>query len=368
MKILGFDEKRGELRLRVESMDDVWLLSLIIRPGDYVRALTVREIKFGERGSGRSSRVAMTLTIRVRSVEFQPFTNKIRIRGIVIEGPERFGVKGKHHTISIGVGNELTIIREDGWPGYVLRKIRDAGLRVKVVVVAVDYDDYAIAIVRGQGVRVVVEGSLHLPGKDDPSWEEGLRKAVTVIAKQAVQAMKSAEADAVVVVGPGRVKNLVAEKIRELAGPGARIIVESASMGGEAGVREAIRRGLIERVAKEAEITAAERLLDELNLLIVKNPEQVAYGLPDVEYAVECNAVRELLVLDTLLYSEDPEKRRRVEELLEKADKRAARIRIVPVHSPAGMRLKSLGGIAAILRYPLPRQRTETLGSRDLEG
>jgi len=348
-------------------MDDVWLLSLIVRPGDYVRALTVREVKFGERGSGRSSRVAMTLTIRVKSVEFQPFTSRIRLRGVVVEGPERFGVKGKHHTISLGPGSELTIIREDGWPSYILRRIEEAGLRVKVVVAAVDYDEYAVALVRSQGVKMLVEDSLHLPGKDSPSWEDELEKSVAIITRSILQAARIHEADAVVIVGPGGLKNMVAERLRREA-PSLKVVVESASMGGEAGVREAIRRGIIERVAEDAEVSAAERLLEELSMLIAKNPDQAAYGLEDVAYAVECNAVRDLLVLDTLLYSENPETRRLVERVLEEADKRRARIRIVPLHTPAGMRLKSLGGVAAVLRYPLPRQRLDTMGSRERDG
>ena len=48
----------------------------------------------------------MILTVRVEAVEFQAFTTRLRIRGIVIEGPEKYGVVGKNHTHSIEPGRE----------------------------------------------------------------------------------------------------------------------------------------------------------------------------------------------------------------------------------------------------------------------
>ncbi len=353
MKVVYKDLRRGLVRVVPETSDDVWLLSTVIQPGDLVRAKTLREVHFGDRGSGRSSRVPMVLTVRVESVEFQPFTTRLRVRGVVVEGPEKYGVKGKYHTLSIDVGQEVDVFKPGGWPRQLLRKLEEQRGGASAVVVAVDYDEYAVAVVSGQGVRIVASDSLRLPGKDDPTREEKLRQAVSVIAKTVASLYEREKPLLIVVAGPGRLKDDVASRIRELLPAGARILVDSVSMGGEAGVYEEVRRGVMREALREAAVIEAERIIEEFEKRLVKEPGRVAYTLDMVARAAEAGAVEEILVLDELLHSPDPGVRRKVDEVLKLADASRARIHIVSLDTPVGFKLKSLGGIVALLRYPL---------------
>ncbi len=353
MRIVHHDPKRGLVKLVPESSDDLWLLSTIIQPGDYVRAKTLREVHFGDRGSGRSSRVPMVLTVRVERTEFQPFTTRLRVRGVVVEGPEKYGVLGKYHTISVDVGQEITIIKPGGWPRQLLKKLEEHGRGASALVVAVDYDEYAAAIVSSQGVKVLASDSLRLPGKDDPTREEKLRQAISVIAKTAASLYEREKPLIVIVAGPGRLKEEVAEKLRELLPPGARVVTDNVSMGGEAGVYEEVRRGAVRAALREAAVIEAERVVEEFERRLAREPERIAYTLDNVYKAAEAGAVEELLVLDELLHSPDPEVRRRVDELLRLADSTRARIHFVSAETPVGFKVKSMGGVIALLRYPL---------------
>jgi protein pelota len=352
LRVVAKDLKHGVVKVVPESSDDIWLLATIIQPGDFVRARTFREVHFGDRGSGRSSRVPMVLTVRVERVEFQPFTTRLRVRGVVVEGPERYGVKGKYHTLSLDVGDEVVIVKPQGWSRALLRKLEEQGFSEAAVVVAIDYDEYAVAVVRGQGVRIVDSGSLRLPGKDDPGWGERLQEALNVIAKTVRAVVEREKPLLVVVAGPGSVKEMLAERLRPLL-RGVRLVVDNVSMGGEAGVYEELRRGLIRQLLREAASIVAERLVEEFEKRLAKEPQRVAYTLDMVEKAVEAGAAEEILVLDELLHSPDPEIRRRVEEVLRKADESRAKIHFVSMESPVGFKLKALGGIIALLRYPL---------------
>jgi len=352
MKITYKDLKHGVIAVVPETSDDIWTLSLVIKPGDIVKGKTVRDIRFGERGSGRSRRVAMILTIRVESVEFQPFSTKLRIRGVVLEGPERFGVKGKHHTITVDVGQEIVIVKEEGWPRPLLERLEKASQGLKAVLAAVDYDEYAIGVLQGQGLRVVVDQSLNLPGKDDPRRHEILHQELVTMAKKIVEVAEREGTSIVVVAGPGFLKDDVAELVRKLRSD-LRVYTETAASGGVAGLYEIIRRGKIREIMGELAALEAERFLERFEKLLVQKPELVAYTLDHVEKAVEMGAVEELLVLDELLHNPDPEVRKRVEELLRRADETRAKIHFVSLETPAGLRLKSYGGIAAILRYPI---------------
>jgi protein pelota len=354
MKILVVDRKKGLVRLIPENTDDMWLLSTIIQKGDLVRAKTLREIHFGERGSGRSARVPMILTVKVEDVEFQPFTTRLRVRGIVVEGPEKYGVQGKYHTLSIEPGREVDIIKPSGWPQTLLSKLEEySSYQASALIIAVDYDEYAIALVRGQGLKILASGSTGIPGKADPHRDEKLKEAVNVIAKYAVEIAAREKPLLIVVAGPGIVKELVAERIRELLGSQYNILVDDVSIGGEAGVYEEIRRGVMRRALREAAIITAERIVEEFERRLAKEPEKVAYTLPKVLKAVEAGAAAEILLLDNLLHSPDENVRKAVETLLKLADATGAKIHFVPSDSHVGFKLKAFGGIIALLRYAL---------------
>ena len=49
MKIVHFDRKTGELKLQVDTLDDLWHLDKVLAPGDQVEAHTLRTYKVGNR-------------------------------------------------------------------------------------------------------------------------------------------------------------------------------------------------------------------------------------------------------------------------------------------------------------------------------
>jgi len=353
LRITYKDLKHGVVKIVPESSDDVWLLATILQPGDLVRAKTLREVHFGDRGSGRSTRVPMTLTVQVEKVEFQPFTTRLRVRGIVVDGPEKYGVKGKYHTLSIDAGSEVIVVKPGGWSRQVLERLERQGHGEAAIIVALDYDEYAVGVLRGQGVKIVDSGSLRLPGKDDPSWQERLEQALNVIAKRVAEIAHSEKPLLIVVAGPGGLKEILAEKLRRMLQGRTRVDTDNVSMGGEAGIYEELRRGLAREVLREAAAIVAERVMEEFERRLAREPSRVAYTLDMVEKAVESGAAEEVLVLDELLHSPDPAVRGRVDNVLRRADETKAKIHFVSLESPVGHKIKGLGGIVALLRYPL---------------
>ena len=351
MRIVYKDLKQGIIKVIPESTDDLWLLHTIIQPGDYVRARTFREIHFGERGSGRSSRIPMVLKIRVESTEFQPFTTRLRIRGVIVEGPEKYGVLGKYHTINLDTGTEIEITKPNGWPHSILKRIEGASKGPTAIIVAIDYDEYAIALVKGQGVKIVAEGSLRLPGKDDPRREERLHEALVEITKIIEELVRREKPLLLIVTGPGSVKDMLLEVMREKIAGLPRVLRDNASMGGPAGVYEEMRRGVLRDALKEAASIYAEEFIEKFEKMLAKEPGKVAYTLNEVLRAAEAGAIEELLILDELIRHPDPTIREKVDKLLREADKTKAKISFVSAESPAGLKVKALGGVVAILRY-----------------
>ncbi len=350
------DNKRQILRLKVERPEDLWLLYTIIKPGDIARMRTFREIKQGEKGRSSSRRIPMTLSIRVKNLEFQPFTNRLRIRGIVVEGPEEFGLKGHHHTFNIDVGSTLTLLREKAWPRHVIRRLeKSRQWGGKVMIVAVDYDELGASLLTSQGLLNLVEKNLGIHGKEGDR-ETLTAKALAEAAAQIERFVEKHEPLAIIVGGPGFLKETLARRLREAPGissRGTRVIVENASMGGYTGVGEIIRRGTPMEVLRQEELRRAEKLLEELLTTLGRDPSMAAVGLESTHNAAEMRALREVIVNDEMISTYDEHVREKVEEILEKADEQRAGITIVPSNTPAGERLSGLGGIAALLRFPI---------------
>jgi stalled ribosome rescue protein Dom34 len=48
MKLINLDTKKGEAKIKIENLDDLWYLSHITDVGDYIKGKTIRKVKIGE--------------------------------------------------------------------------------------------------------------------------------------------------------------------------------------------------------------------------------------------------------------------------------------------------------------------------------
>jgi protein pelota len=349
LKIVSWDEKHGKMLLEVENRDDLWCLYNVLNLGDFVTARTLREVKVDD----KSSRKPMTLKVRVEKVEFQPYTSRLRIRGVVIEGPDEFGVVGSYHSISVGEGSQV-LIEKERWSKHELDRIFKASSKrpLEVLLIGIDSDEVAFVLPHDYGLELVAEARLDLPGKHELSKrEEVLKGRIREISGKVKELVQRLNLKAVAIVGPGFVKDYLAREVASSAN--VRVYVDSASTGGYQGVKEAIRRGILRRMLKDFDVVEEVELMDELLLHVSRGDGKAAYGLEDVRRAAECGAVDKLLVLDELVRSPDPELRSKVEEVMDIAEKRGAKIKIFSSLEEPGQQLKSMGGLAAILRYGL---------------
>lgn len=345
----ALDPDKGYIKLRIESEDDLWLLSMLVEEGDIVSSKTTRDVSI--EGSAKK-RIPMVLAIRALGTEFQPFSGRLRIKGVIVEGPEEYGLRGSHHTLSIDVGMSVEILKGSGAiDEKILKRILKLSNRAKALIVALDHEEYAIAVVQGQGVRYVEEGRISPPSKRDPRsferYEEDLRKVVEAV----LAALKSSGASILVIASPAQIASPIAGEVRERE-PGVRVIVDSTSVGGRAGVEEVLRRGTVAKILSEVSAIEAENLLREYLETLSKSPQHVATGLDEVYQASRLGAVKKAAILETLLRG-DRRVRAMVNEILAQSYEKGYEVSIAPQESPAGERIKMLGGAIAILRFPI---------------
>src|SRR5467141_3011960 len=291
MRVLHRDPKTGDIKMRVENPDDLWHLHNLLLPGDLVRASTTRreEVKSDKVRPERGEKVRVTLTIRVEGVEFQAFSDRLRITGVIVEGPQDLG---RHHTLNVGVEDVLSIIKT--WKVHELRRIDEAVAAAQkplVAFLALDDEEALIAQLRQYGVRELA--SIRAPGhgKMFPSGD-----ARTVFLEDILNSLRTTEiGEALVVVGPGFTREAFVEKL--------------------------------------------------LEALATDRPN--AYGPAEVQEAADAGAIETLLVSDAVVRNPG------IEEVMRTVESARGTVVLVSRHHEAGQKLEALGGIAALLRFAI---------------
>lgn len=347
MKVLDQDESQGRVKLRADTMDDLWHLSHLIQADDRVRGVTQRRLE-DQRDMVRDTggeRVTVTLGIDVEDVEFHESSQRLRVLGVVEEGPEEVA-KGTHHTISIGEHDWVEIVKPGGWPAHLLDRVQDAvdaTEEPKVTIVAMDDDEATVAVLRQFGAREI--GHVDRFGGGKQYETSGTGEADYFGQVRRILATTAPEGCPVVVVGPGFTRETFMGFLEENPVDNVgNIVTDSASQSGMPGVHEAVKRGHVERVAESSRISEETNIVDEL-LKRIGTDGLATYGPDAVEHALNLGAVEQLLVTDTLVKDEA------VDELLELAQQTGAEVTIIGTGHDAGETLSSLTGIGALLRF-----------------
>ncbi|AWR97126.1 mRNA surveillance protein pelota [Acidianus sulfidivorans JP7] len=336
MKVLEYDEKKGIMRLHIEDEDDLWTIHMILNKGDKIIARTTRDVGLGN----ESRRVSMIMELQVEYTEFQSFTTRLRIHGLVLDAPEKYSIKGSHHTINLDIGDEIVIIKEKWNKASLDRIYRQAEKRSKVLISLVDFDEYLIAIPMSQGIKILQEKSLETPNKEEKNIIEDNAKEVS---KEIENYARQYQPDAIILAGPGPFKEIVKNTLNI---KNIKIYLDSVSSATRSGLNEILKRDIIDQVMRDYEISKSMKDVDKALLLLSKNPELLAYGIEEVKNASSLGAVDTLLVLEEMV-TENQE----VQELMEEVEKKGGKVEIVPRDSPVYFQVKNLSGIIALLRF-----------------
>ncbi|GGU02729.1 mRNA surveillance protein Pelota [Sulfodiicoccus acidiphilus] len=338
---MELDEKRGIMKLVAETEDDLWVLYLSLEKGDEVIAATTRDVSIG----GESRRVPMVISIRVEKAEFQQYTNRLRIHGVILDAPERFGVKGQYHTINLDLNREVVIIKEK-WPKYIIERIKRQAERARrVLLLLTDYDEYLIAVPMLQGLKILVEAEMRPPNKEQSQVEENLEMVV----RDATSFASTYSSEVIVVAGPGNFKDLVAQRLRGKYS----VYVEHVHSATRNGLSELLRRDVMKLVMRDYEISEGVKVFERVKDLIGRGSGLVTYGKSQVMEAATLGAVSELLVVEDLLATEDVEGRKSAEKIMEEVESKGGKIWIVPKDSPIYHQVRNLTGVVATLRFQL---------------
>ncbi len=331
-------KKYGEIKLFPETIDDLWHLDHLVAPGDLVFATTFRSLESAtdKVRPEKTEKKPVRLGIKVEKVEFHSNANRLRISGVIEHGPDT----GFHHTLNIETGHEISVIKK--WKNLDLERIErsvKASSSGLIHVVTIEEGEAQIFRLRQYGPELVaslIGGS----GK-----REGLDSR-TVFFEDILSFMQEITGS-IVIAGPGFIKEDFFSYLKSCdADTAGRCMTVETRRIGRGAVQDVIGLGVLNKITGDIQLAREVQLMDEL-LKHMGSDNTVAYGLKEVSSAVDFGAVKQILITDSLIRK--PE----FEELLEKAENMRAAIVVFSTEFDPGTQLNALGGIAALLRYPI---------------
>ncbi len=347
MRIIHKDLEEDLIKLRTENLNDLWHLQHLISPEDVITAVTWRrpESESDKIRSERREKERVRLSVRVKEVEFQKFSNNLRVLGVIVRGKD----VGNHHAINLDTDSEFTLVKD--WKQEDLDRVDEAveaSERPDVLLVALDDEVATFGLVRQYGLEELGEVVSSRSGKMYESDRELSEKEFFgEVCSKIKNHVRDLGVPSVIIAGPGFTKkevfSFLEDNYPDLV---ERVHLGRTSHTGRSGLNEIIKRGIVKRVSSEDRASRETELVEELLERVSKDGD-ATYGVDEVERVAEVGAVDKLLVSDEKLRDD----REEISHVIEKTRDTDGEVIIISSEHEAGVQLSRMGGLGALLRY-----------------
>ncbi len=347
MRIITKDIRKGAVKIKTENMEDLWHLSHIIEPGDFVRGQTVRKIKLGKGDERKTQAVKKRVFVELKAEKLTLQDDSLRISGTISSNIEDIP-KGSYHTIDTEVGDFITIIKER-WLKFQIDKLNEATVKQPDIMICVlDRDEAIFAISRRGTYEILASVKGEVEKKAEGVKVEG--DFYSLVIKALEEYSQRYKLKDIIVASPAFWKEELLKKIKdnELK---KRIKLATCSSVDVNAINEILKRPEIREVIRQDRIAFEVNLVDEL-LKEVAKQNLAAYGLKETENAANSGAVRILLVTDSLIQKmRDKGNYGVLDNIMRAVEQTKGEVNIIFSEHDGGKKLDGLGGIGAILRY-----------------
>ncbi|KAI9816692.1 MAG: Translation factor pelota [Thelocarpon impressellum] len=372
----------GSVKLLPEEPEDMWHAYNLIRPGDQLLASALRRVTTeSSTGSTSSTRIHTTFLISVQRLDFDSHAGELHIAGtIAAENP--YTKVGAHHTLDLTLSRPFTLSKADGgWDSVALEALREASdpaARAEVVAVVMQEGLANICLLTEHQTILRQRVEAPIPRKRSgrtADHDKGLEKFFAlVLSTLRRHADLSTPATAtpssskpVLLASPGFTAASFLGHIKSVASTTSDRALQShlpqfltvhSSSGHVHALNEILQSPQIQARLSSTRFARETRALDAFLALLRKDDARAWYGPREVERAVARGAVGRgggvLLISNALFRAPDVAVRRRWVRLVDRVrEVEGGEVRVLSEAHESGRRLDGLGGVAAVLTFPL---------------
>ena len=382
----------GSVTLCPEEPEDMWHAYNLVLVGDFLTASAIRRVtnESTTTGSTSSQRVHMNLTIKVKSLDFDPQAGQLHVSGQIAR-ENKYTKIGQHHTLDLELNRNFTIEKvvegKDGGAGW------DSVAQAQLMeAIDPNKSTEAVAVVMQEGLGNICFLTSHqtilkqrieanVPRKRtgagrSADHDKGLQKFFNIVLETLMRQLEallenkdSSSNFPILLASPGFVaqgflkyiNETAASKgdklLQELVKRKAFVVVHSSS-GHLHSLNEVLNSPEVKARLQNTQYARETAVMDDFFALLRRDDGRAWYGPKEVEQAVEKGAVGRgggiLLINNALFRSQDVATRRRWVSLVDRVrDVEGGEVRILSSDHESGRRLDGLGGIAAILTFPI---------------
>jgi protein pelota len=335
-----------------EDADDLFTLRRIIENGDRIIADTTRLVKqvkeYGRPDKGE--RVKVRVGIKVEQSKLDSAVDRLRISGIITDTNNEMVPKGVYHSLSVHIGDLIIIDKGREWRDIELRMSRQSVSSASFILVAIDTQEAAVAKVSGTNVKVIPNIYSGQSGKRYQTKNPNIETYFVDIAK--IVSSLIGENDKVIIFGPGETRhrffNVLANRQHVLKD--MLQVIDGIDVAGEDGIFVFLRSAAMKEVMSSSKLAAVSSMLDKIMLMVNRGEAKFAIGMHEVSQAAALKAIEAVVFSDSIFKMTTEEE---IVKLLNLIEGYGAKTFAVDSSTDIGLRVSSLGGIVALLRYAI---------------
>jgi protein pelota len=344
-----------------QDADDLFSIRRVLSNDDLVSANTTRVIKQEKEYSrpDRGERINIKVWLQVDSLGFDKMVDRLRIKGTISSASSELVPRGSHHSLTIGVGDNITIEKKKDWLTYeknIIHKFSDASI---YVLVAVDLQECAVAKLSGTHLGIVPNIYSGQSGKryhgqttrtSEP--DQYFNEIIKVIKSQLSEEDIEHTTGKFIIFGPGETKkrlyNFFVQKDTNLAN--LATVIEGIDVAGEDGILLFVRSPRMKEVLEKSKISIVLSLLDDIMRFVSRGENRFAMGFAEVAKAAEMRAIESVIFSSSIFGTVEEDE---LVRLLNTIESQGASAFAIDSSTDIGMRVSSLGGIVSVLRYQI---------------
>ena len=325
-----------------------------------------------ESGAGSRSveRKHTTLTIRVTKLDFDPQASQLHVSGRVAE-ENQYVKLGGFHTLDLELYRNFTIEKAEGWDSVALDALReavsqDAKAQMWAVIMQEGLANICLITDHQTILRQRVEVNLPKKRAGSTDHDKGLQKFYHTVFDSLLRQMDLSDAKPLLLASPGFTASSFQQYIKTQAASGAnkqllqllpKITVTHSASAHLHSLSEVLSSQAVTSKLSDTKFARETQLMDRFYELMRKDDARAWYGPKECEAAVERGAVGKgggvILISNALFRSQEIKTRQRWVKLVDEVKEQGGEVRVLSSMHESGKRLEGLGGIAAILTYPI---------------
>lgn len=339
MRIIRFNGVSNSLKLEPESVEDLYVLAIIISKNDAVESKTSRRFRPTEGDKGEQKDVI--IKISVESSEIDKNSGRLRLLGKILSGkPEEFVTLGSYHTLNIGAGDIIDIQKEE-WKEYVLKRIKQAVVesrKPRLGIVVLDDEKALVSYIKGYGIEIISELYSRLSKR---MKEKDYQKQRDEYFKDVINSINNMNVDIVVVAGPGFTKDDIKKYMSDMGIEISKQIAYCPASDAErSGIREVMQSPVVGKILENEHV---KKEFEYLNIFLGGLRFGASFfGIEGVREALGSHRIGVVMINDSSLNDE------KMKEILDRVDESGIKIEIFNAEDDAGAQLHGFKDIAAI--------------------